>query len=79
MQTLKSLFVPQSSSRVVEAQNYENFHSMAFTPMKAGEDQLDENAANEKAKQIFEWAIKNGAKYYTFFGYPQTQGVLEKQ
>jgi glutamine synthetase len=28
---------------------------------------------------IFDWAMKNGAKYYTFFGYPQTEGVLEKQ
>ncbi len=45
---------------------------MSFTPMKGGEEQLDEREANEKAKQIFEWALKNGVKYYTFFGYPMT-------
>ena len=47
--------------------------------MSDKDEEIDEKTLNEKAKEIFEWAMKNGAKHYTFFAYPQTDGILEKQ
>ena len=40
---------------------------------------LSEEELEEKAKEIFEWAKANGATHYTFWAYPQTEGVCEKQ
>ena len=40
---------------------------------------LTDEELEEKAKEIFEWAKANGATHYTFWAYPQTEGVCEKQ
>jgi glutamine synthetase len=34
---------------------------------------------DEKAKEIFEWAKKKGALYYTFLCFPRSGGISEKQ
>lgn len=76
MQAIRSLFGQQRVNLEAEKEGEETFHSYAFSPLTEKDEELDEKTLNEKATQIFEWAMKNGAKHYTFFAYPHTDGIL---
>lgn len=58
---------------------YEGYRSLALDPLIPIRQHVSANVLEAKAKEIFEWAKRKGALYYTFIAYPQTEGVLEKQ
>ncbi len=58
---------------------YQNYRSCALNPLVPTKGNISDELLERKAKEIFEWARRKGALYYTFFAYPSTEGVLEKQ
>ena len=58
---------------------YENYRSLAYNVNVKIEGQSSEKELESKAKEVFEWAEKNGALFYTFLAYPLTGGIIEKQ
>ena len=77
MQTFKSFFASQVASSETDA--YENYRQMTFNSLMPASGNLSEKELESKAKEIFEWAKKNGVLYYSFLAYPHTGGILEKQ
>lgn len=59
--------------------DYQKYRSKALNPLVPTKGHIPDELLESKAKEIFEWAKNNGALYYTFFAYPSTEGVLEKQ
>ena len=59
--------------------DYENYRSMAYSVDIPTKGHTPTKELEEKAKEVFEWAKKNGALFYTFMAFPQTGGIIEKQ
>lgn len=77
MQTFKSFFSASVASS--EPENYEGYREMAFNSSVPHSGELSCKEMEARAKEIFEWAKKKGALYYSFLAYPHTGGILEKQ
>lgn len=70
-----SLFTEDTADNV----SYENYGTSSIPSLINLNDTITEKELDEKAKEIFEWAKKKGALYYTFLCFPRSGGISEKQ
>ena len=70
-----SLFTEDTADNV----SYENYGSAVIQSLIHGNEKITEEELDQKAKDIFEWAKKKGALYYTFLCFPRSGGISEKQ
>lgn len=70
-----SLFTEDTADNV----SYENYGSSTIQSLININETITETELDQKAKEIFEWAKKKGALYYTFLCFPRSGGISEKQ
>ena len=66
MKSLRSFIANQDTLDT----HYEGYRSFALDPLIPIRETVPPDILEDKAKEIFEWAKKKGALYYTFFAYP---------
>lgn len=66
MKSLRSFI----DSQVLLDPEYEGYRSFALDPLVPIRTNVAREELDKKAKEIFEWAKKKGALYYSFFAYP---------
>ena len=66
-----SLFTEDTADNV----SYEDYGSSAIQSLTNLNETITEAELDEKAKEIFEWAKKKGALYYTFLCFPRSGGI----
>lgn len=66
MKSLRSFIANQDTLDT----HYEGYRSFALDPLIPIRETVPPHILEDKAKEIFGWAKKKGALYYTFFAYP---------
>ncbi len=67
MKSLRSFIANQDTLDT----HYEGYRSYALDPLVPIREHVEASVLEAKAKEIFEWAKRKGALYYTFFAYPE--------
>lgn len=75
MKTLRSFVAGQDTLDP----DFNGYRSLALDPLIPVRSDVSLSVVEQKAAEIFEWAKKKGALYYTFLTFPQNDTVTEKQ